>query len=429
MFKPVDSDTLQDVRKARSLKELLQITTRIGSKIKQKKSLLAKLASRLMSLFSFKSKSSSDDKFELGDRPTLGNINPKSGMATIENWKFPKTKIGLLKKALDEANEFNQYIYELEAVRNTATRNFPALKKARQLLVKQVDQHLAEAAKAFDEAMLQLESVSNELEKSHAPVQLRKWSKQLSRYLIKSIPVSAYDLIDNPRLYVSEDNGKVLFQYYITFHGLVDSADYVFKEYYIVLTGAVADNGVIQFYVTTLDKFSVPGKFDLGKQVKHLANLLKTSVALLKVDRVLTVLERKPLTLDHDRTQTRLSDIKGVASVKFPKDELFVFLDTEMFPPKARLDSEKLRALIESVLGQLDILRGQRDRKNTLFNHRLERLKNGQLLLRVVMAPAKSRLDLSGTTASQFNHLVEVLGLDVDTARKLKKFLAKHGPN
>jgi hypothetical protein len=424
MFKPTDSDTIQDIRKARSLRELIQITDRIGSKIKQKKSLLSKLVSRLKSLFTFKSESSKDEHIELSDKPQL-NINPKSGMGLIENWTFPKSKIGLLKKALEEVDEYNQFIYELESVRSTASRNFPGLKKARLVLKKQVNQHLEMAASAFTEAMTLLESISKELEKSHAPAQLRKWSKQLKNYLVKALPEQTYDLIDEPRLYVSEVKDRVLFQYYITLHGLVDSADYVFTEYYLVLTGAVSSNGVIQFYVTTLDKFSVPGKFDLGRQVKHLADLLKTSVNLLKVDRVLTTLERKPLTLDKDRTKTRLTDIKGVTNVKFPKDELFVFLDPEIFKPGTRPSNAKLRSVVDQVLGQLDLLVGQKDRKNTIFNHRIDPLKNGHLLLKIVMAPAKSRVDIAGTTSAQFNHLVETLGLDVDTARRLKRFLAR----
>lgn len=431
MFKPRDSEIIQDIRKARSLKELSLIADRIGSKIKQHKSLVFRLLSNLSKLFSKFVSKSSDEIIEIGqddDKPRLGNIDTKTGQALIKNWKQPKLKV--LQTVLREVDEFNQRSYELKELRATLIRDYPKLKKAREQALAGVENYLDQAAEALDVALSQLEKISKKIEQQHAPDQLRSWVKSLRNYLEKSLPEEQFDLIEAPKLYLAEQKDAVLFQYYIQIHGLVNSDNYTPDDYYIVVTGKVASTAVITFYVTSMERFEVPGTFAIGRQVKHQADLFKTTLSMLKVDRVLPILERKPMALNTEHMQQRMSNIKGIIKTRLLKDELFVFITKSLAKPTAS-NEQKLADIKNQVIEQLSTLIGSARNKHSVFNSKFEILSKPRqeagIVLRVILTPVKSKLDMAGPSAQQFNQVADALGLDIDTLRLLKKFMAKHG--
>lgn len=459
MFKPKDSETIQDIRKARSLKELDAIIQRIGVRIKQRKSALQRLLSQLQKVFKFGvslsaasvSDSDSDESIEVGTsiRPTLGKINPESGMSVISNWKRPETK--LVQKYVLHVEDFYQEAYELDVLKSVLIKQYSALKKSRNAALKNVEDHLELVSESLNNALLSLESVSKAVEKQHAPKELKSLAKKLANHLAgnlrkvetiqstekenkkrkpksETLNPKQYDHIDGPRLFVAESqDGRVLFHYYIVINGLVGANSYEFPEYYVVLTGAVSDTGVMRMYVTTMEEFGIPGKFNLGRQIYSIKDLLRTTLIMLAADRVISNIERKPLAVDKDQTNVRISSIPEVVGVKIYKDELFVNL-TKKLAKQTDANAARKSDIIKEILSHLDFLVSNVERKKVNFQVKEETSRSGNPVIRIILTPAKSRVELEGgVSLTQFNALTQALNVDSRTAYQLKRFLAKHG--
>ncbi len=427
MFRPKHTKNIDDIKNARSIKELNSVLHRIGSEVKQRKSIILRLVSKIKKLFS----RSTTEKIEIGDADidisklkTGVTFSPGTGNIVIEGWKQPQTK-----KIMDlifHIEEFYQSAYELTALRSVLVKQYPGLKESQQTAYKAVTNYLEQVSESLKDTVEALEAASKAIEKEHSPPALKSFALSVYKHLGKNLDKDYYDSIKKPRLYVSESTkGNVVFHYYIEIEGLVNTEEYEFPEYYTVISGEINPTGVMEVYVTTLKEFGVPGKFHLGRKIKNKNDLLVKSLTMIAADKAVTALEKLPISVERSRIAARLKPIKEIINTEIDNDSLIITLNKNI-GKQTQTNTNRIREIVKEVLTAFDILLENVRRKRIRLHHKVELSPSGNPTISVMLTPIKHETKINDTvTKTQFDQVTSALGLDKKTSDELKSFLAK----
>ena len=422
MFKPQESEIVRDIKSSRSLKELEGIIHRIGDNVKQKRSKLRKLFTRLGKIFNVRltSVSAKDTTVEIGyQQPAKVRRRGKTGPSTlIENYKHPKN-VKDITNALAHIEDFYQHAYELELAEANLMKNYAGFEKGRQKALKALQDYIDEVTDSLNEAFVALNKNSEKLRKAHAPKELSLWARALYKHLNRELDKSTYSEISEPIMYASAaEDGSLNYQYFIELSGVINSTGFEFEEYWFVLTANINDKGALNYYLTTLDGFDTPGKFNPGKEVANRAAMLRRSIALLYADKVVTNLEKKPLLSTKTMKRSgRLTKIKGVKNVKVFNDTLYVFLNKS-------IRANQITQVLTDLIPTLKILLGTKANNSKLM-HKLETTRTGQKVIKFVLTPRFASKD-DQILNQQMAVLKEQLGLTDEMADNILRVVTKY---
>lgn len=436
MFKPKETPIVDDIRNARSLKELEAIVVRIGDSVKRKRSKLKQLFQRLSKMFSFSSSSANigDERIEIGktkidvtDKPTYEG----GGMtAVIPDYKHPKTPKDL-PMMLENIEAFHQHAYELAQCEAVLQKKFSRGEPAKQKMRKDMQKLLDEFTGYVREGLSQLSLISEKIRKSHGPKELVTMTSALYNYLKQVVDPANYSTIEKPVLYISlGKDGSINYQYYIEMTGVIDNNRHVFDEYFFVLTANVTSDGRLTFYINTLDSMETPGTFHIGQPVssKSSSDLKRRAVYLLSVDQITSAIERKPMPMRGQELQDRIGKINGIVSAKVSNDVLYVILKKDITQREMDEVLKRLIPALKLVL-QTDKTQSRLKLVQSQSGKQFVVLKTGKKSTnKAFQFVITSRLGKKDSTIlkPQYDDLVRTLNLSPNMEKEFRKLMLKY---
>lgn len=410
-----NSKRIKALRSARSSKEVLNIIQSFSEEVTQKKSRLRRLLGKLKKFFSY----SSDESLEVGRTGTVQFGKTKTSV--VSDWVKPNADS--VSKILLDIDEFTILREEASVITKYLISNQTKLKFTDDTLqelkdkVQEIDQSLAEAYLAITKA-------SKEISAKHAPKELKSIATKLYNHLRKNISQDMYDDIEPPVVYFAPDPKGVLFSYFIAIHGLRNTEDYEFDTYYVVVTARISDTGVMEVFVTTLERFERPGKFDVGSKVNSSNDVLRKAFTLLHGDSVTSSMNKETITFDKAKAVRSIKRIKGVTDVRVLKDELFVKLSPGLKDPRKAKVRTARETIIEQILLLLDVLvdnAGRRSKKS--FPYKIEESATGEVFMRFTITSLKNMLNHDGITSEKLDMVQELLNLDMKQRNQLARYV------
>jgi len=124
------------------------------------------------------------------------------------------------------------------------------------------------------------------------PAAFREIARELTNKFKDSIPQNRYKNFTNQvlvRTLLHEQHANLEFTHYIRIQEF-KADNYVYDDYYIVLTGVTGNNNRLDLYLTTLPKFTAPGKFERGREVSDIQETLSALHNLLEADKITDIL-------------------------------------------------------------------------------------------------------------------------------------------
>jgi hypothetical protein len=339
-------------------------------------------------------------------------IKHADGRVKLLDFEAPNEKV--LAKHFSVIARLETDIQRLEAVREIAKKDFHDLASLQSFLAAS-EKLIEEAHESIDNAYRTLAKIA----KDHAPKAMLKMAKAIEADLDTRIPSDNYTSKIRKVVVYPDTDGTIDFASYLGFRNMmIESTDTEnpnrYHEYYVILTGNVDKTGMLRYHITTSVGYEKPGTYRLGKIVSTAQEAVKEIMRHLSVDRIMSVIDRKPLP--ENLNVSVLSKLPKVTGVKVEDDFLKIGVHISANDEEQHAILGKAFAIIREILGQ-KVKMSQRQRvipgKGTIYYVSLN-------------VPASATEDkLAQSNAEKVERLREELGLGDSDVRELKKMLWK----
>jgi hypothetical protein len=358
------STTIENIRKARSVQDLSNITQSISTVVNSCQRVvknLSRASTRQVISMTNKALAASDDDEIKIDHSGVGvkKVKLQSPSVTpvaklLSGFKPPK--MTSVTQYTDTINALYDKSLELDSIEAYLTQAFagsrgqPAAVKAVRELKKNID---ATLQKAFTS----LAKVSA----THLPKELKTLGDSVVSFLIDNLDKETYsNMSESSYVFRTKDN-KWHYTFYVTIEGLKNESNFVFDDYNVVLSAIIDKTKKVTYYLTTLVDFKVPGKFPLGKNVESAADIKNVLGIMLRHNDVINVLDKKSLPLNSSSAKKQgLASIPGVKDASVEDDTLTLTL-TKKSPTPAEVNK-----IVTKVLPILNLIVGNKSKKSSI---------------------------------------------------------------
>lgn len=411
-MRTVDHKTIEEIKKARNINEILTVLKKIGRSIKQHAGTIDRIL-EAVSNTSISAKAPNDIELEvLSPRKKLEFVRTDD-VKKIPLSEFKQPNGTLVQKHLKDIDALYSHTLELQTAEAIILQNFSKLGTREQAL-KQVRLLIEEAAVAINKGL----KAVNLIARKHVPAELKTLVNSVKRHLEKTLDPKAFNGLIEPYLYIAypdEKKGHFLFQYYIPLDGLMDTEGYQYEEYIIVLTGLINVQGQMAYHITTLPTFQTPGSFDIGRPVESQSEALRRVSTLISRDNVLVRVDRKELGTDTPQASKALGKIKYVHDVRVLNKSLFLFLSTKTTP-------QQINDILTQALPIIYSLVGLRRKNKSALKYSVKNTRKGQKVLEFILTPNQQR-DEYTTNLAKLGELRDLLDLSPELVKQVKQAL------
>jgi hypothetical protein len=375
------SKRLDKIKSARSLGDVMDVVDEIGYDFKNSSAIVKRIISSLSA--------------EL-----VIDGRQKSNQPKIKDIKFVAPNANELKKHVEVLHKLNDNVMELEAAEAMIKQSFAGNKKVPAALkaIKELKQDLDGL---LNDAYAALHETGNK----HIPTKLATLVDDIVSHLIDVLPVKKYSGITQSMLVVPDPTQAGIFHFccYIGIENLQNSQGFMYRTYYVMVTGVVNSDGGMHVYLNSLPDFKVPGKYPIGKEISDISSARKRIDILLDHNNFVIDHEKQTLNMDTDRANTAgLPSIKGVASAKVADDELLVILDSGVSERQREKITTEIRARLSSILGL--------KKNNQLFQHKYVQ-RGSQRGIKFILIPNLEKIGDGKKVNLSLQHLHEVSDL------------------
>lgn len=398
-------DRLEQIRKVRSLNDVLEIIEDIRKDSEEDEKTAKKLYVSL-------SAGKGDEVIEIS---RLGVPGKKRKIKTnvrrtkidfssmVKDFKAPpksaiEKHLAVLQRLYDNAKE-------LEAVEAMLKQSFAGVKNQRDALnsVKTLRQTVDSSIRTALNAL-------NKVASKHVPSELVKLRDHLTSFLLDNIPESQYDDMGFIEYVSLGERGEIHIAVYVEIENLKNSNGYVFDEYIIILTGVVDARGNIAYFVNALPDFRVPGKYALGKQITSENEMEQRVSMLLAHNDIITKYDRAPMPITSDEVTKRgFSAIKGVVKATVADDSLYLQV--------GKLDKKTEAQVVKDTIVLLNQVMKRRKDANISWK---SVTRNGKRYLKFILY-FKPGSEPKSLNVMKLGEIKDVLDLDERTLAALRK--------
>ena len=420
------------IRKARSVNDLLNILSDITEEVDQNSKVISGLIKSLSSSkarrTSYSARRPADlDEIKISHTgkgplsiPTT-KIRTKAEPATsvlgvkLEKFVVPPLKdiessLGIVQSLYDNARE-------LESVEALLSQAFAGSKNQPQAL-KSVKALRAEVDSSTNTALQTLQRIADK----HMPTEMRLLNTKIIGFVLDTLDPTTYSNITEI-VYVAPGKDKtLLFSLYLCLHDLKDGDNFTYNEFYIVLTGVIR-GGNINYYLNTLPDFKVPGSYPIGKEVTNEKSAVNRIKLLLSANDVVQEFERRPLGITKTELQTKnVHTIPFVSSAEVKDDAIIVHL-------KANTPPDKYNAVVTQLLPLLKSVMGITSRSRSVFKSKIVKTRStGQAAIHFILTPDVRSDETQALTMNlvKLAELQKALDLTPEEVHSIKQGLKKH---
>jgi hypothetical protein len=341
-------DTMERIRKARSLNDVVSIVRDIAKNVVAQQKSVTKMGVSLSAGKKIKDETLDIDhtgkkpvRVRVGSKKKKGSA-PLSSGAKLEGFKAPPA--GQVKEHMEVVHQLHDNVKQLEAARALIEQAFSRSAK-KDVALKGIDALIKDSTKIVNNAYDMMEEIS----KKHIPEELEEMNQSLFDFLLEAVPQDKYaNIIQGTYVTLRETDSSVapagkgpsklkmntdfVFSCYNVLENLEASDGYFFPKYVLVLTGVVdhrtkegKPHSVLRYFLNALPDFREPGKYDLGAEVRDEADMMHRASLLLAHNSVVVPFERKPMPLTDSDVKTKgFHGIPNVARAYVDDDQLCV---------------------------------------------------------------------------------------------------------
>lgn len=385
------SKRLEQIKKARSLNDIMSVIDDIAFEFKNSQAVVGRLINSLSAEISFDTR---------GTRPRTKVIDKE----------FVAPKAAVLQKHVDVVNKLYANVLELDAAEAMVKQAFVGNKKQPGAL-KAIAELKASVDASINDAFDALQEIANK----HLPTGMTKFVDDVTSYIIDSLDAKTYKDVFR-QVYVTydpEDKDLLHFSQYIGIEALKTTEGFTFDQYYIVVTGVVDKEGRMTYYINSFPDFKVPGKYPIGKEVANIDAAKKRVSLLLSHNDFAVTADKLPMPIDDERAKTSgLTTLKGVEKVTVLNDELVVTLDTSVATEAAT------QKILLAVMARLNSIAGTA-RSSKIFTYKMSKVR-GKRTIKFILVPNVDK-STRHINLEKLDEAAEFLNL-TDTQKKAMRF-------
>lgn len=415
-MKQSTSARLDQLRKARSLNDVLAVMRTITTEVRHSNTSVSLSASKVPSSADLEEitidhaggKAKSPRKVKVGSK-----IATTGKLGKLVSFKAPPMDVVL--KHYTVIKDLHENASELEAAEALIKQTFSKAKNQKAAL-SALKALRGEVDASLQKAFTALDGIATK----HLPEEMATLGDDLVSFMIDHLAPDSYDNITK-EVYVSPgDKKEIMFSLYVAIANLENRSGFVFEEYYVILTGIIGAGGVIRYFMNALPEFKVPGKYPPGKEIHNTREMTTRLGILLAHNEIVSDLERLPLPLNTDRAKSAgFTNITGVTDAYVKDDALCVVLGKGKDSPK------NINAVSIQVIPLLNKVTGNSRRTKGTVSYRPVKIKRGgNTVLQFILTPAVG--DPSHTlNVARLQELQDLLGLTDHEVHVVKTIL--HG--
>lgn len=339
---------LKELKNIRSFNELTKALGKITASVKQNRDSLKQLTNVSQS-------SDLEDAIVIGNKPSTITTPPKASTKETISEKNPeglKLGMGETAKANIPDDSTLKKLSRYATIINSMYNNIDNIKVAKHIGKTQfssldaIDDYLASCDKLIAEAQDVIANTFNSisgLAKKHAPKKLELLARAIQNFFLSKVTEDMYSSITKTIQVVPVKDSKVLekndkietllFAITIRIRDFKLSNDrsvggkgFSFREFDLVTTAKIdVATGLISYYVTAKPEFSLPGTYDVGKEVNTEKSAIEAISKLISYYNFSMFIDRKPISVD-DTGRSNIAKVPGVEKVKVVNDAITVLL-------------------------------------------------------------------------------------------------------
>lgn len=203
--------------------------------------------------------------------------------------EFVAPDLKRLRSSFKVVDQMHEKVEALDATIHSLMLNFKGVAGS-QALINEAKRLRKSLQDQLDKAYSFLESVATK----HEPKKFADVAKDITKDLFATFngmyETSTQKVYVTP--YVKGENEKILFTHYVDFKNFRNDEDQTIDHVFVVLSCVIDFEGNSTFFVTSMQDFAPPGKFNLGQQFKTVQEGKTKAYIQLEAQNFSTLLER-----------------------------------------------------------------------------------------------------------------------------------------